>query len=158
MLNLNVFHKSFFIFHILLRYTVYGKYTYAIGSNEASARVAGINITRHKILVYTIAGGLYGLAGIVITSRVLTAQSGTGIMYELDAISAVVIGGTSLFGGRGRMTGTIIGVCILGVITSGFTFLRIDMYYVTVVKGAVIVAAVVADNYRYKRRIKNKAI
>ena len=153
-----IFLSAAFIFHILLRYTVYGKYTYAIGSNEEAARVAGINIIRHKILVYTIAGGLYGLAGVVITSRVLTAQSGTGIMYELDAISAVVIGGTSLFGGRGRMTGTIIGVCILGVITSGFTFLRIDMYYVTVVKGAIIVAAVVADNYRFKRRIKNSVI
>lgn len=153
-----IFLTVAFIFHILLRYTVYGKYTYAIGSNEEAARVAGINIIRHKILVYTIAGGLYGLAGIVITSRVLTAQSGTGIMYELDAISAVVIGGTSLFGGRGRMTGTIIGVCILGVLTSGFTFLRIDMYYVTVVKGAIIVAAVAVDRYRFKKRAKNSGI
>ena len=139
------------LFHILLRYTVYGKHTYAIGSNEEAARVSGINIARHKILVYTLAGGLYGLAGVVITSRAQTAQSGTGIMYELDAISAVVIGGTSLFGGKGRMTGTIIGVCILGVLTSGFIFLRVDLYYVNLVKGILIVAVVVVDHYRNRK-------
>lgn len=146
-----------FLFHILLRYTIYGKHTYAIGSNEEAARVAGINITRHKILVYTMAGGLYGLAGVVITSRALTAQSGTGIMYELDAISAVVIGGTSLFGGKGRITGTLIGVCILGVLTSGFIFLRIDLYYVNMVKGLLIVIVVVADHYRYRKKSNKKA-
>ena len=79
-----------------------------------------------------------------------------GYMYELDAISAVVIGGTSLFGGRGKMTGTIIGVCILGVITSGFTFLRIDFYYQEIAKGIIIVAAVVVDQHRQKQRSKDK--
>ena len=142
------------LFHILLRYTIYGRRTYAIGSNEEAARVAGIDVSRHKMLVYTLAGGLYGLAGIVITSRVLTAQSGTGIMYELDAISAVVIGGTSLFGGKGRMTGSLIGGLILGVITSGFIFLRVDLYYVNIVKGALIVVVVIADTLRNKRKSK----
>ena len=140
------------LFHILLSYTVYGRRTYAIGSNEEAARMAGINVARHKILVYTMAGLLYGVAAIVQTSRAETAQSGTGLMWELDAISAVVIGGTSLFGGVGRITGTIIGVLILGVITSGFTFLGVDVFYISIVKGIIIVAAVVADQYRQKLR------
>jgi inositol transport system permease protein len=144
------------IFHILLKYTVYGKHTYAIGSNEEAARVAGINIKRHKILVYTIAGGLSGLAGVVMSARATIGQSGMGIAYELDAISAVVIGGTSLFGGKGRMTGTFIGVFILGVITSGFTFLRIDSYYQEIAKGAIIISAIVFDQYRQKKRAKEK--
>lgn len=139
------------IFHILLKYTVYGRHTYAIGSNEEAARVSGINIKGHKMLVYSIAGGLYGLAAIVQTSRAETAQSGTGLMLELDAISAVVIGGTSLFGGVGRITGTIIGVIILGMITSGFSYLGIGAYYINIAKGVIIVAAVVADSYRQKR-------
>ena len=143
-----------FLFHILLRYTTYGKHTYAIGSNEEAARVSGIDIKKHKMLVYTIAGGLYGLAGVVITSRALTAQSGAGVMYELDAISAVVIGGTSLFGGKGRITGTIIGVCILGVLTSGFIFLKIDLFFVNMVKGLLIIAVVVADTYRHRQETK----
>ena len=151
-----IFLSAAFIFHILLRYTVYGKHTYAIGSNEEAARVAGINITKHKMLVYSIAGALSGLAGVVMAARANIGQPSMGYMYELDAISAVVIGGTSLFGGRGKMTGTIIGVCILGVITSGFTFLRIDFYYQEIAKGIIIVAAVVVDQHRQKQRSKDK--
>ena len=139
------------LFHILLTRTVYGRRTYAIGSNEEAARIAGINIRAHKILVYTIAGGLAGLAGVAMSARATMAQSGMGLMYELDAISAAVIGGTSLFGGRGRISGTVIGVLILGVITSGFTFLRIDFYYQEVAKGLIILAAVIADQYRHRR-------
>ena len=139
------------LFHILLTRTVYGRRTYAIGSNEEAARISGINTKAHKILVYTIAGGLAGLAGVVMTARATLAQPGMGLMYELDAISAAVIGGTSLFGGRGRISGTVIGVVILGVITSGFTFLRIDFYYQEVVKGLIILAAVIADQYRHRR-------
>ena len=136
------------IFHLVLKHTVYGKHTYAIGSNEKAARVAGINVRRHKIMVYTIAGSLSGLAGVVMCARATIGQSGMGTMYELDAISAGVIGGTSLFGGRGRISGTVIGVCILGVITSGFTFLRIDFYYQEIVKGMIIVGAVMLDQRR----------
>ena len=146
-----IFLSVALVFHILLKYTVYGRRTYAIGSNEQAARVAGINVASHKILVYAIAGGLYGLAAIVQTSRAETAQSGTGLMLELDAISAAVIGGTSLFGGVGRITGTVIGVVILGMITSGFTFLGLGAYYINIAKGLIIVAAVVADSYRQKR-------
>lgn len=140
------------IFHIALRYTRYGKFTYAIGANPQAARVSGINIEAHLIKVYAIAGALAGLAGIVTAARAQTAQSGMGVMYELDAIAAAVIGGTSLTGGVGRITGTVIGTIILGVMTSGFTFLRVDAYYQEIIKGVIIVAAVVADVYRQKRK------
>ena len=142
------------IFHIALRYTRYGKFTYAIGANPQAARVSGINIERHLIKVYAIAGMLAGLAGLVTAARAQTAQSGMGVMYELDAIAAAVIGGTSLAGGQGRITGTVIGTIILGTMTSGFTFLRIDAYYQEIIKGMIIVAAVVADQYRQRKRKK----
>ena len=140
------------LFHFLLSKTVYGRRTYAIGSNEEAARIAGINIARHKVLVYSIAGGLAGLAGVLLSARATMAQPGMAFMYELDAISAAVIGGTSLFGGRGRISGTVIGVLILGVITSGFTFLRIDFYYQEIAKGMIIVVAVIADQYRTSKK------
>jgi len=140
------------VFHIALRYTRYGKFTYAIGANAQAARVSGINVEAHLVKVYAIAGLLAGLAGIVTAARAQTAQSGMGVMYELDAIAAAVIGGTSLSGGVGRITGTVIGTIILGVMTSGFTFLRVDAYYQEIIKGGIIVAAVVADGYRRKKR------
>ena len=143
------------IFHIALRYTRYGKFTYAIGANAQAARVSGINIEAHLIKVYAIAGLLAGLAGVVTAARAQTAQSGMGVMYELDAIAATVIGGTSLTGGVGRITGTVIGTIILGVMTSGFTFLRVDAYYQEIVKGVIIVAAVIIDVYRQKKRTKH---
>jgi inositol transport system permease protein len=139
------------IFHIVLRYTRFGKFTYAIGANRQAARVSGINVKRHLVCVYTIAGLLSGIAGTVTAARAISGQSGMGVMYELDAIAAVVIGGTSLVGGMGRITGTVIGVLILGVMMSGFTFIRIDAYYQEMVKGAIIVAAVIADQYRNKK-------
>jgi inositol transport system permease protein len=141
-----------FIFHIALRYTRYGKFTYAIGANPLAARVSGINVERHIIVVYSIAGLLSGLAGIVTTARAITGQAGMGVGFELDAIAAAVIGGTSLAGGVGRMTGTVIGTVILGILTSGFTFLNVDAHYQEIIKGAVIIAAVVTDQYRLRRR------
>lgn len=140
------------IFHVVLRYTRFGKFTYAIGANRQAAIVSGINVNRHLIWIYTIAGLLAGIAGTVTAARAISGQSGMGVMYELDAIAAVVIGGTSLVGGKGRITGTVIGVLILGVMTSGFTFIRIDAYYQEMVKGAIIVAAVIADQYRNRKR------
>jgi inositol transport system permease protein len=149
-----IFLSVAFIFHIALRYTRYGKFTYAIGANVQAARVSGINVARHLIKVYAIAGLLSGLAGVVTSARAISGQAGMGVMYELDAIAAAVIGGTSLTGGIGRITGTVIGTVILGVMTSGFTFLRIDAYYQEIVKGVIIVAAVIADQYRQRRRKK----
>lgn len=147
-----IFLATAALFHLALRYTRYGKFTYAIGANPQAARVSGINVGRHLIVVYTIAGTLSGLAGIVTSARAESGQSGMGMMYELDAIAAAVIGGASLSGGVGRITGTVIGTLILGVVTSGFTFLRIDAYYQEIVKGAIIVVAVVADQYRQRAR------
>lgn len=143
-----IFLATALLFHLALGYTRYGKYTYAIGANPQAARVSGIRVGRHLLLVYTIAGLLSGLAGIVTSARAESGQAGMGLMYELDAIAAAVIGGASLSGGVGRISGTVIGTLILGVVTSGFTFLRIDAYYQEIVKGAIIVVAVIADQYR----------
>ena len=136
------------IFHVALGYTRYGKYTYAIGGNIQAARVSGINVTRHLILVYGIAGLLAGLGGVITSARAASGQAGMGMSYELDAIAAAVIGGTSLSGGVGRITGTVVGTLILGVMTSGFTFLGVDAYIQDIVKGLIIIAAVMADQYR----------
>lgn len=142
------------LFHCIMTYTKYGKHCYAIGSNEAAARMSGINVNHHKILVYTIAGGLASLAAIVLSSKNLTAQAGMGVMYELDAIAMAVIGGVSLQGGRGSILGTVLGALIFGVIISGFTFLKLDAYYQEMVKGIIIVAAVVLDQWRQKGRAR----
>ncbi|THD43015.1 MAG: ABC transporter permease [Bradyrhizobium sp.] len=141
-----------FIFHIALRFTRYGKFTYAIGANLLAARVSGINVERHMVLVYSIAGLLSGLSGVVHTARAISGQAGVGAGFELDAIAASVIGGSSLSGGVGRITGTVIGAVILGILTSGFTFLNVDAHYQEIIKGGVIIAAVVADQYRQRRR------
>jgi len=140
------------LFMVILRYTRYGKYCYAIGSNEEAARVSGINVEHHKILVYSIAGLLSAVAALVLCSKNLTAQSGMGVQYELDAIAMAVIGGTSLSGGRGSIIGTVLGSLIFGVIISGFTFLKIDAYYQEMIKGVIIVGAVVLDVYRQRMR------
>jgi inositol transport system permease protein len=123
------------LFQLALRYTVYGKHTYAIGSNQDAARASGINVEQHLVLVYVIAAMLAALAGMVVAARGLTAQAGMGMMYELDAIAMAVIGGVSLSGGRGSIVGTTLGMLIFGVIISGFTFLRIDAYYQEMIRG-----------------------
>ncbi|MFO1106341.1 MAG: ABC transporter permease [Amaricoccus sp.] len=146
-----VFIALAILFHLILRHTVYGKHTYAIGSNEAAARMSGIKVDRHKVMVYTIAAILASIAAIVLSSKNLTAQAGMGTMYELDAIAMTVIGGVSLSGGRGSIIGTVLGALIFGVIISGFTFLKLDAYYQEMVKGAIIVGAVVLDQWRQRR-------
>ena len=149
-----IFLATALIFHVALRYTRYGKFTYAIGANPQAARVSGINVSRHLMLVYALAGLLSGLAGLVTSARAASGQASMGLGYELDAIAASVIGGVSLAGGSGRMSGTVIGTVILGVMTSGFTFIGIDAYVQGIVKGIIIVAAVVIDQYRQRKRRK----
>ncbi|MBF0277246.1 MAG: ABC transporter permease [SAR324 cluster bacterium] len=151
-----IFISLAILFFLILKFTVYGKHTYAIGSNEEAARMSGIDVNRHKVLVYTIAGILAALAALVLSSKNLTAQSGMGVMYELDAIAMTVIGGVSLSGGRGSIFGTVLGSLIFGVIISGFTFLRLDAYYQEMVKGIIIVGAVVLDQWR-QRRVASRA-
>jgi inositol transport system permease protein len=142
------------LFHILLNHTLYGKWTYAIGSNEAAARMSGINVDRHKVLVYAIAGLLAGVSAVLLTSKNLTAQAGMGVMYELDAIAMAVIGGISLSGGRGSILGTVLGAAIFSVIISGFTSIQLDAYYQEMVKGVIIVGAVVLDQARQRKRMR----
>ena len=144
------------VFHCVMNYTKYGKHCYAVGSNEDAARMSGINVTNHKILVYAIAGILASAAAIVVSSKNLTAQAGMGVMYELDAIAMAVIGGISLSGGRGSILGTVLGALIFGVIISGFTFLKLDAFYQEMVKGVIIVGAVVLDQWRQRSRARGK--
>jgi inositol transport system permease protein len=146
-----VFGLLAILFQVLMTYTVYGKRSYAIGSNEAAARMSGIKVSRHKVLVYSIAGICSAGAAIMLTSKNLTAQAGMGVMYELDAIAMAVIGGVSLSGGRGSIVGTVLGAMIFSVIISGFTSIRLDPYYQEMVKGAIIVGAVVLDQWRQRR-------
>ncbi|WP_068113490.1 ABC transporter permease [Tropicimonas marinistellae] len=139
------------LFHLILRYTLYGKRTYAIGSNEDAARMSGINVRRHKILVYMIASMLAAFAAVILSSKNLTAQAGMGQFYELYAIAMAVIGGVSLSGGRGSVPGTVLGAMVFGVIQSGFTYVKLDAYYQLMAMGIIIVAAVVLDKWRQQR-------
>lgn len=147
-----IFLGTALLFHIVLRYTRFGKCVYAIGGNPVAARVSGINIGSHLMVVYAIGGMLAGVAAVIGSARAETGQSGMGMSYELDAIAAAVIGGTGLAGGTGRITGTVIGALILGVISSGFTFLGVDSYIQEIIKGAIIVVAVMADQLRKKKK------
>lgn len=140
------------IFHVIMKYTVYGKHTYAIGSNEDAARMSGINVKRHKVMVYMIASMLAAFAGVVLSAKASTAQAGMGEFYELFAIAMAVIGGISLTGGRGSVIGTVLGAMVLGVIRSGFTFIKLDGSYQLMAMGSIIVAAVILDQYRQRNR------
>jgi inositol transport system permease protein len=131
--------------HIMLNNTPFGRYIYALGGNEQAARISGVNIDRVKIGVYTLAGLLSGLAGLVVSSRVGSGQPGQGVGIELDAIAAAVIGGTSLSGGIGTIWGTIVGALIIGVLDNGLILLNVDQYWITIVKGTIIVVAVIID-------------
>ena len=154
MMPVMIFVGLAILFHLILTYTRYGKHCYGIGSNEQAMRMSGINVEKMKVLIYLIAGLLSALAAVVLSSKNLTAQAGMGVMYELDAIAMAVIGGVSLQGGRGSIIGTVLGALIFGVIISGFTFLKLDAYYQEMVKGVIIVAAVVLDQWRQKGRAR----
>src|SRR5699024_509368 len=129
----------------VLRKTVFGRQVYAVGGNEEASILSGIKADRVKIGVYSLTGMLSVLAGIILTSRLNSAQPTAGEMFELDAIAAVVIGGTSLMGGRGRITGTLIGALIIGVIDNGLNLMNVSSFYQQIVKGGVILLAVLLD-------------
>jgi inositol transport system permease protein len=145
-----IFILVFALCSIILSKTVLGRYIYAIGGNEQAARASGINIDRVKLSVYSISGLLAGLAGILLASRITTGQPNAGAGFELDAIAAVVIGGTSTAGGRGTMAGTLIGVLLIGVINNGLDLLNVTSYYQQVVMGIIIIGAVVLDSLNQK--------
>ncbi|RTQ35154.1 ABC transporter permease [Variovorax sp. NFACC27] len=133
---------------IVLNRTILGRYTFALGSNEEAVRLSGVNTDFWKIVVYTVSGGICGIAGLLIASRLNSAQPALGQGYELDAIAAVVIGGTSLSGGTGTIVGTIIGAFIMSVLTNGLRILSVAQEWQTVVTGVIIILAVYADILR----------
>lgn len=135
---------------IILNKTILGRYIYAVGGNEQAARASGINVNQVKMAVYSISGLLAGLAGILLTSRITTGQPNAGAGFELDAIAAVVIGGTSTSGGKGSIAGTLIGVLLIGVINNGLDLLNVTSYYQQVVMGIIIIGAVVLDSLNQK--------
>ena len=134
----------------VLNRTVLGRYTFALGSNEESVRLSGVNTDRWKMAIYALAGGICGIAGLLIASRLNSAQPALGLGYELEAIAAVVIGGTSLSGGRGSIMGTLIGALIMAVLINGLRVLSVAQEWQTVVTGAIIILAVYADMVRRK--------
>ncbi len=136
---------AFAVLYFILKKTTFGRRTFAIGGNEEAAALSGINVTRIKVMIYGLSGILAALAGIVLTSRLDSAQPTAGTSYELDAIAAVVLGGTSLSGGRGWIVGTFIGVLIIGVLNNGLNLLGVSSFFQQVVKGLVILLAVLID-------------
>jgi inositol transport system permease protein len=131
--------------HLMLGYTRFGRHVYAIGGNETAARVSGVNLNRTKVLIYMFSGLMAGLAGVVITSRVGSATPALGMGYELDAIAAAVIGGTSFAGGIGTVWGTVVGALIIGVMNNGLDLLSVSPFYQQIVKGGIIILAIIID-------------
>ncbi len=143
----------YLIAHIVLTRTKFGRYVYAIGGNEEAAVLSGVNVKFHKAAVYALSGLLSGMAAIILTARLNSAQPIAGIMYELDAIAATVIGGTSLMGGEGRIIGTLIGALIMGVLRNGLNLFGVSSFIQQTVIGAVIIFAVLMDMAFKKQRI-----
>lgn len=142
---------TFAIAHFVLTETRFGRHVYAVGGNPHAAKVSGLPVRRIRFSVYVIAGGLAGLAGMLLAARTGSALTQAGIAYELDAIAAVVIGGTSLAGGVGRVTGTLIGALLIGVMNNGLDLMGVESYYQQIIKGLLIVAAVMLDQSRNKQ-------
>jgi len=140
---------------IVLNKTILGRYTFALGSNEEAVRLSGVNTDFWKVVVYTVSGGICGIAGLLIASRLNSAQPALGQGYELDAIAAVVIGGTSLSGGTGTIVGTIIGAFIMSVLTNGLRILSVAQEWQTVITGVIIILAVYADILRRRGASKH---
>ncbi|KJF65898.1 ABC transporter permease [Rhizobium nepotum] len=143
-----IFAIVFAIAAVVLRHTIYGRRIYAVGGNPRSAKTSGINVRAITFSVYVIMGTLAGLAGVMLTARTTSALPQAGIGYELDAIAAVVIGGTSLTGGVGRIGYTLVGVLIIGMISNGLDLMGVSSYYQQIIKGSIIVLAVLIDRTR----------
>jgi inositol transport system permease protein len=141
------------IFHIMLTKTKLGKWTYALGGNEQAAIVCGLNVNKIKLVLYTLAGLLAGIASVILTSRVGSGDPNSGLGYELDAITAAVIGGTSLAGGIGTIPGTIVGALIIGVMNNGLDLLGVSSYWQSILKGIIIALAVFIDTRRHKKKV-----
>jgi ribose transport system permease protein len=136
---------------VTLTQTQFGRYVYAIGGNETVTWLSGVNVTAMKIAVYAISGLLAALAGIILTARLENAQPTAGTGYELDAIAAAVVGGTSLAGGIGTIFGTLVGALIIGVLNNALNLMDVSSYYQMIAKGAVILLAVLVDRHARAR-------
>jgi ribose transport system permease protein len=136
----------------ILSKTVLGRYTFALGSNEEATRLSGVNVAAWKTVVYALGGAFSGLAGVIIAARLNSAQPSLGAGYELDAIAAVVIGGTSLSGGEGTILGTIIGAFIISTLTNGLRILSVPQEWQIVVTGVIVITAVYLDIIRRRRK------
>ncbi len=143
-----LFVLVFAVSHFVLTRTRFGRHVYAVGGNPHATKVSGISVNRIRFFVYVISGALAGIAGMILAARTGSALPQAGVAYELDAIAAVVIGGTSLAGGIGRVSGTVIGALLIGVMNNGLDLLGVESYYQQVIKGALIVAAVMLDRSR----------
>ena len=143
-----IIHNYCFVFVIcyyILNHTQFGRHIYAVGGNEEASLLSGVNTNKVKILAYTISGILASVAGVIVTSRLSSAQPTAGDGYELDAIAAVVLGGTSLVGGQGTVIGTIIGALIIGILNNALNLMDVQSYYQMIAKAVVILIAVLLD-------------
>lgn len=138
----------FIVLYVLLHKTAFGKSVYAIGGNEKAAYISGVKLNKVKIIIYSISGTMASISGLIITSRLSSAQPTAGASYEMDAIAAVVLGGTSLSGGKGRILGTLIGALIIGVLNNGLNIIGVSAFWQQVVKGVVILIAVLIDRFK----------
>ena len=139
------------LFYLISIHTTLGRYIYAVGGNEKAAAFAGLNVNRIKVWVYLLAGGLAAVGGLILTARLDAADPKAGLGYELDSIAAVVIGGTSLSGGRGSILGTVLGCLIIGVLNNGLVLLEVSPFWQQVIKGLVILVAVAVDKLGAKQ-------
>jgi ribose transport system permease protein len=142
----------YLIAHVVLTRTTFGRYVYAIGGNEEATRLSGVQVRRQKTAIYGVSGLTSAVAAIILTARLNSAQPIAGMMYELDAIAATVIGGTSLMGGEGTLAGTLIGALIMGVLRNGLNLLGVSSFLQQIVIGAVIVGAVLVDTVLKRHR------
>jgi ribose transport system permease protein len=147
-----IFFGAALVANFILSRTVLGRYTFALGSNEEATRLSGVNVDLWKMAVYALAGTFAGLAGVVIAARLNSAQPALGAGYELDAIAAVVIGGTSLSGGEGTILGTVIGAFVISVLTNGLRIMSVPQEWQIVITGAIVILAVYADTLRKRRQ------
>lgn len=136
---------AFIVLYVIMHKTTFGRRVYAVGGNEAASKLSGINVDRVKIAVYSLTGMLAALSALILTSRLNSAQPTAGTSYELDAIAAVVLGGTSLTGGKGWIFGTLVGALIIGVLNNGLNLIGVSSFFQQVVKGIVILIAVLID-------------
>ncbi|MGB3127415.1 MAG: ribose ABC transporter permease [Pseudomonas sp.] len=141
---------TYFAAYVLLQHTRIGRYIYAIGGNEEAVRLSGVRAARFKLLVYGISGLTAAIAGLVLTSRLMSGQPNAGVSFELDAIAAVVLGGASIAGGRGVIVGTLLGAMLLGVLNNGLNMLGVSPYVQSVIKGGIILLAIFISRQRHK--------